>query len=159
MKRPRQVRPASKNDLTRLARKLAELPLFSAYGLDADTLAKRWIEGRVRGDGMLVGEIDGELVGLCWFHPTGTFGTGAYLRTLAIASGHQGQGVGAELLAAFEEATGTATGGRFLLASDFNDGAHRFYQRHGYVEVGRIPSFAWAGITERIFWKPSAVRR
>jgi ribosomal protein S18 acetylase RimI-like enzyme len=148
------IRPASKSDLRRLSGAMAELPLFSSYGLGADALMRRWMEGRVRGDGLLVAEDDGGLRGICWFLPSGTFATGAYLRTLAVLPGSQGKGIGAKLLAAYEEATRAATGGWFLLASDSNEGAHRFYRRYGYVEVGRIPDFAKRGVTERVFWKP-----
>ncbi len=153
MKDEVRVRPASKGDIGRMARVLADLPLFSSYGLDRETLAQRWTSGRTRGDGLFVAEAEGELLGICWFLQTGTFATAAYLRTLAVVPDAQGRGIGAALLAAFEAATRDASGGWFLLASDSNEGAHRFYQRHGYAEVGRLPGFARPAITERIFWK------
>jgi ribosomal protein S18 acetylase RimI-like enzyme len=93
-------------------------------------------------------------VGVCWFLTRGTFGTGAYLRTLAIREDRHGSGLGAQLLAAYEAGCGDPPGGYFLLTSDFNEGAQRFYQRYGYRQVGALPDFAAPGVTERVFWKP-----
>jgi GNAT superfamily N-acetyltransferase len=148
------VRPATEEDLVELSELLAPLPLFAAYAMTSEVLARRWREGLRRGDGMLVAELDGEPVGLCWFLKEGTFASGAYLRTLAVGPGRHGKGTGARLLEAYERACGFPAGGWFLLASDFNEGAHRFYQRYGYQEVGRLPDFGRPGIVERVFWKP-----
>jgi GNAT superfamily N-acetyltransferase len=147
------IRPPVDADFPELGRKLAPLPLFQAYALGAEQLAQRWAQGWRQGDGLLVAGAEGAPAGLCWFLKQGTFGTGAYLRTLAVAPGEQSRGTGAALLKAFEDACARPSGGWFLLASAFNDGAHRFYARHGYVEVGRLSDFAKAGVEERIFWK------
>jgi GNAT superfamily N-acetyltransferase len=152
---PPRIRVAVEADLAPLGRLLAPLPLFAAYELTAELLTHRWTQGLERKDGMLVAEADQAPVGLCWFLREGTFANGAYLRTLAVAPGEQSRGTGAALLEAFENACGAPAGGWFLLASDFNDGAHRFYQRHGYAEVGRLPGFGKPGIVERVFWKPT----
>lgn len=151
--RPR-VRAATDEDLPRLAELLAPLPLFARYGLDVAVLRQRWSKARRAGEGLLVAEHGGRLVGVCGFLPEGTFATGAYLRTLAVAPDAQGRGVGTALLAEFEAACAAAPGGWFLLASDFNDGARRFYERHGYRVVGALPSFAAPGVSERVLWKP-----
>jgi ribosomal protein S18 acetylase RimI-like enzyme len=150
------IRPASRDDVRHLSVLLAPEPLFSSYGLTAEALDARWGAAVEAGDRVLVAEVAGGPVGLCWFAASGTFGTGAYLRLIAVARSAQGQAVGAALLAAYEAACGTPAGGWFLLTSDFNTGAQRFYSRHGYREVGQLPDFAKAGITERIFWKPPA---
>jgi ribosomal protein S18 acetylase RimI-like enzyme len=92
--------------------------------------------------------------GVCWFLPRGTFGTGAYLRTLALREDAQGAGLGARLLEAYEAACGAPGGGWFLLTSDFNTAAQRFYERHGYRRVGQLPDFAVPGVSELVFWKP-----
>ena len=85
------------------------------------------------------------------------FALAGYLRTLAVAPGSHGRGTGALLLAAYERGCESPSGGWFLLTSGFNDGAQRFYQRHGYREVGRLPpGFASPGISEVIFWKGAA---
>ena len=150
------VRPALERDLELLAGPLAVLPLFTAYGMDAAALQARWMEGLGRGDRLLVAEEAGCLLGLCWFLPRGMFGTAGYLRTIALVPQAHGKGIGPLLLQAFEDGCDRPPGGWFLLTSDFNEGAQRFYRRHGYVEVGRLPpGFAAPGIGEVLFWKPA----
>ncbi|MBM7114547.1 GNAT family N-acetyltransferase [Archangium primigenium] len=152
------IRPATLADLPSLATVLAPLPLFRAYGLDASALEARFRGALERGEGLLVavGEDAGGPLGVCWFLTRGTFGTGAYLRTLALGEGHQGSGLGTRLLAAYEAGCGAPPGGYFLLTSDFNTAAQRFYQRHGYRQVGALPDFATPGVAELVFWKPRA---
>ena len=41
----------------------------------------------------------------------------------------------------------------FLLTSDFNHGAQRFYERRGYQRAGALPAFARPGIVELLYWK------
>ena len=41
----------------------------------------------------------------------------------------------------------------FLLTSDFNEGAQRFYRRMGYTQIGAIPSYVVPDVTELIFRK------
>lgn len=153
-----RLRPATDEDLRALGPKLAPLPLFTAYGLTAEKLTQRWLEGRARSEGLLVAE-DEALLGICWFLRRGVFGIGGYLRTIALVPEAQGRGVGKLLLEAFEAGCESPSGGWFLLTSDFNEAAQRFYRREGYVEVGRMPpGFAAPGIGEVIFWKPRTAR-
>ena len=149
-----QLRAASPGDVAPLAEALAPLPLFSAYGFTAAQLTERFQGALSRGEGLVVACVGGEPVGVCWFLESGTFATGSYLRLLAVKPGLQGRGVGERLLRAWEARGASAGGGLFLLASDFNGAAHRFYARHGYREMGRLPGFARPGVTEVIFWKP-----
>lgn len=151
---PLSVRPATAADAAPLGRALESLELFTAYKLDARKLEERFLSALQRHEGLVAAELDGELVGVCWFIARGAFGTGAYLRTLAVKNGLQGKGIGKALLDAYEAGSGAPPGGFFLLASDFNEGAHRFYGRYGYKEIGKLPDFAARGVTERVFWKP-----
>lgn len=148
------IRPARGDDLEPLAQAIARLPLFLRYRASQTTLQQRWKEALAREDGFLVAEEDGARVGFCWFHRRGTFASGAYLRTIAVTEGTQGRGVGLLLLEAFEEAADDPPGGYFLLTSDFNQPAQRFYLRNGYRRVGELPGFALDEVTEVIFWKP-----
>ena len=151
---PAVIRPATPEDLPALAQALAPLALFKAYGLDAAALTARFQGALERGEGLLLATDERGPAGVCWFLARGTFGTGAYLRTLALREDRQGSGLGARLLEAYEAACAQPSGGYFLLTSDFNEGAQRFYQRHGYQPVGQLPGFAVPGVTERVYWKP-----
>lgn len=99
------------------------------------------------------GETAADLLGLARFYTSGQFGNGGYLRLLALRPGCEGRGVGTLLLRAVEDAVRAHSASLFLLTSDFNHGAQRFYAREGYAPVGALPDFARAGITEQIFWK------
>ena len=150
------IRPALPEECPALASALAPLPLFRAYGLDAVALTARFRGALERGEGLLLAMGEDGPLGVCWFLTRGTFGTGAYLRTLALREDCQGTGLGARLLAAYEAGCGSPPGGYFLLTSDFNTAAQRFYQRHGYRQVGALPDFATRGVAELVFWKPRA---
>ncbi len=147
------IRPLTPDDVEPLAGELGRLPLMVRYGRDAARLAADLRAALARGDGLLVEEAVGSVRGLAWFLPSGTFALGGYLRLIAVVPGATGGGVGAALLAAFEAEAGKAGRHAFLLVSDFNDGAQRFYERHGYARVGAIPGLVLQGVEELVYWK------
>mgnify|MGYP001577750894 CR=1 FL=1 len=150
------VRGATPADLAALATELAPLPLLVRYGHTAERLRTSWQRALERGDSIVVGEQSGRLAGLAWFSTEGTLGVGGYLRLLAVVPTVHGQGVGAQLLAAFETPTFARCAHAFLLVSDFNKGAQRFYARYGYREVGRLPGLVLPDVDEVIYWKRRA---
>jgi GNAT superfamily N-acetyltransferase len=91
--------------------------------------------------------------GLARFCRRGQLGAGGYLNLLALHPGYEGRGIGTSLLRAVEQEVLSHSAILFLLTSDFNTGAQRFYARHGYTHAGALPEFARPGITEQIFWK------
>lgn len=92
-----------------------------------------------------------ELAGIAWVMPRGTFGRAPYLKLIAVAPDAQGQHVGAELLeAAVARFQGTAKH-FYLLVSDFNRDAQRFYKRHGFTQAGALPDFVLPGVSELLF--------
>lgn len=78
---------------------------------------------------------------------------GAYLELLAIAPEARGQGLGSALLAQVETLVFTQGKNLFVCVSDFNDGARRFYARHGYREIGPIPDLLIPGSAELLLRK------
>jgi GNAT superfamily N-acetyltransferase len=147
------IRPLALADVAPLAGELERLPLMARYGRDAARLAADLRAALARGEGLLVEEEDGRVRGLAWFLASGTFALGGYLRLIAVAPGATGGGVGAALLAAFEAEAAKASRHAFLLVSDFNDGAQRFYERHGYARVGAIPGLVLADVAELVYWR------
>lgn len=97
--------------------------------------------------------MSGTLTGLCWFLHHGTLGMGGYLRLIAVLGGGQGRGTGAALLAAYEAAVARTSAHGFLLVSDFNGPAQRFYERHGWSRVGAIPKLVLPDVDELVYWK------
>jgi GNAT superfamily N-acetyltransferase len=147
------IRPLREADVAALASDLARLPLLVRYRRDATRIARDLAEASARGDGLIVEERDGRVRALAWFQPTGTLGVGGYLRLLAVAPEATGEGVGAALLAAFEAEVARESRHAFLLVSDFNDGARRFYERHGYARVGALPGLVLPDVSELLYWK------
>ena len=148
------VRPLAPGDVPALCARVVTLPLLVRYRHTAASLAVDLQAGVARGESVLVAEDDdGHPCGLAWFLPRGTFGLGGYLRLIAVAPDAHRRGVGGALLQAFEAAVGMQARHAFLLVSDFNRDAQRFYARHGYVEAGALPQLVLADVDERIYWK------
>jgi ribosomal protein S18 acetylase RimI-like enzyme len=72
---------------------------------------------------------------------------------LAIKRNLRGKGIGKRLLSFFEDRGFEKASTLFLLVSDFNNEAKKFYQDLGYQEVGLIPDLAREGVVERIMMK------
>ena len=147
------VRPLRPDDIPVLAPALAALPLMTRYRRSADQLSADLAVALARGDGLLAWEVLGEARGLAWFLRDGTFGLGGYLRLIALAEGAQGGGAGTALLVAFEAEVAKASRHAFLLVSDFNASAQRFYERHGYARVGALPGLVVPEVGEIVYWK------
>jgi GNAT superfamily N-acetyltransferase len=147
------VRPLAAADVPGLARGLALLPLLVRYGRDASRIADDLSRALARGDGLLVEESEGAVRGLAWFLRSGTLAMGGYLRLIAVLPGAQGAGVGGALLDAFEAEVARESRHAFLLVSDFNGGAQRFYERRGYARVGAVPGLVLPEVAEVIYWK------
>lgn len=96
-------------------------------------------------------EADGAVAGLALLRSR--FILGEYLELLAIAPQTQGKGFGGFLLAHLEELVFARGKNLFVCVSDFNSGARRFYQRHGYQEIGPIPNLLIQGSAEILMRK------
>ncbi len=123
------------------------------YGFTVPSLSASIAKAFNTGNLLIVGEAEGEIAGFLWVDPLGAFSSAPYLRLIAVDKQYRGTGVGATLLHEFELKTKHVGRDFFLLVSDFNDSAIRFYKQHGYNEVGTLPNFAKPGITEIIMVK------
>lgn len=148
-----EVRPLAAEEIPALARALAGVPLMVRYGRGAAALEASLAAAQARGDRLLVAEAGGAILGLAWFLTAGTLALGGYLRLVATVPGAEGRGAGSALLAAFEAETARASRHAFLLVSDFNEGARRFYERHGWVRAGALPGLVLPDVTEVLYWK------
>lgn len=147
------VRPLDPAEIPALARALAGVPLMVRYGRTPDALDAALRAAHARGERLLVAAEGGDLRGIAWFLTQGTLALGGYLRLIAMLPGAEGKGAGAALLAAFEAETARESRHAFLLVSDFNEGALRFYERHGYARVGALPGLVLADVGEVLYWK------
>ncbi len=142
------------HDVPALAAWIAQVPLWQRYGLNAAKARRQLQSALQRQDVLLVaqGAQANEPLGFAWVMPQGGFGR-AYLRLIGVHPAHSGQGLGAALLQAAEHAAAEHGAGLFLLVSDFNTAAQRFYRRHGYRQVGALAAFVLPNVTELIFYK------
>jgi len=147
------LRPIHDDDVPPLAAGLARLPLMERYRRSAEKLEADVRAAIARGDGLIAAEAGGELAGICWFLHHGTLGMGGYLRLIAVLDGAQGRGAGAALLSAYEAEVARGAAHAFLLVSDFNAPAQRFYERHGWSRVGAIPKLVLPDVDELVYWK------
>lgn len=125
-------------------------PLWSErYGITAPRATRLFETALERKEGLLVAE-NAHVAGFAWFMLRGGFGRSGYLRLIGVEPGRRSAGVGALLLAAVEAAVGDDL---MILASDFNVSARRFYERHGYAAVGRLPGYVLPGVDEILYWR------
>jgi GNAT superfamily N-acetyltransferase len=148
-----RTRPLEPEEIPVLARALAEVPLMVRYRRDAAALERSLAAAHGRGEGLLVADDGGAIRGLAWFLREGTLAMGGYLKLIAMLPGAEGKGAGAALLAAFEAETAARSPHAFLLVSDFNAGAQRFYERHGYARVGALAGLVLPDVAEVLYWK------
>ena len=150
------VRPLTVSDIPVVAGWIVATPLWQRYQL-MESRARSGLEsGLSRADILLVSDCDhenGRACGLAWCLREGAFGRSAYLRLLGVRAGYNGLGIGAALLDYAEQAAAKITRDMFLLVSDFNVGAQRFYQRQGYTRIGAIPGYVLPDVTELLYWK------
>jgi GNAT superfamily N-acetyltransferase len=79
---------------------------------------------------------------------------GPYLELLALLPRFQSRGIGAGILAWFEqEALGLGARNLWVCASSFNAGALRFYERHGFRPAATLPGLVADGYDEILLRK------
>jgi ribosomal protein S18 acetylase RimI-like enzyme len=148
------IRPMTITDCPILAEWMVEIPLWQRYGVTFERARSNFENGLTNGDWMF--SVDTAEMAACGFAqvaPKGMCGISPYLRLIGVHSSAQSIGLGSALLAAIESRAAENSNDLFLLSSDFNESAHRFYKRHGYEQIGAIPDYVVPSITEFIFRK------
>lgn len=151
------VRPGTPDDIDDCANIVGGQPLWERYDYPREHVVRdlrRAICQPAAGPNQVwVAEDDQIVRGFAWIVKNGGMARSDYLRLIAVARGGEGRGVGAALL---DVAEGEARRGMFLLVSDFNIHAQRFYARRGYTEVGRLPDYVVPDVVECIYYKTGA---
>lgn len=129
--------------------------LWIRYGLTEEKII-RGFEGAVE-QGEFVSVIrkrdNGFPCGFTRVLRAGAFGQKPYLKQIGVDPNHSGNGLGARLIAHVEHECSTFSDQMFLLVSDFNRDAQRFYERHGYQQIGKIPAYILPDVAELIYHK------
>jgi len=147
------IRPFRETDVETCASLMVDLPLYGRYGVtgkDARALFARTLAGASRA---LVAEDAGGVLGFVVYSLHGTFDHSGYVRAIGVAARAQRRGVGGRLMEAAEREIFSRGPNVFLLVSADNADARRFYERRGYREIGELPDYARAGITEVLYRK------
>jgi ribosomal protein S18 acetylase RimI-like enzyme len=76
-----------------------------------------------------------------------------YIQTICVAPEYRTSGIGRQLMAQAETRIFRETPNAFLMVSDFNAEARRFYERLGYRAIGEIPEYLVAGRSEILMRK------
>jgi ribosomal protein S18 acetylase RimI-like enzyme len=141
-------------DIPIAAEWMVTIPLWRRYGLTANRAAEGFEKALRDGDILQVADLDEDrCCGFAWAMIGGAFGRSVYLRLIGVRADAASRGVGAKLLDNVEQVAAALSDSLFLLVSDFNTDAQRFYQRQGYQTVGRIPGYVLPDVDELIFWK------
>jgi len=96
---------------------------------------------------------NGKCIGFIGVIENGCFCKFSYLSILSVKKRYRGKGIGKALVDKFE-AIGFEKADRvFILVSDFNKAAQKFYRRFGYKKVGNIPDLYKVGVSEKLLVK------
>ena len=136
------------------ARLMASSEPWTRYDLHADAAASLWRRALRDGAGVSIACLEARVVGFAWYVAAGAFGLSGYLKQFGVDVGARGRGVGTALLDHIERRTvEDSQHDLFLLVSDFNLAAQRFYQGRGYEQVGALQDYVMPGIAELIYRK------
>jgi ribosomal protein S18 acetylase RimI-like enzyme len=148
---PITIRPLAPTDIPDIARWVAETPLWQRYRVTAESFAQRLRDGLEAGATIFVAERADVVLGFVWFVARGAFNRSAYSHLIGVRPDARASGIGRALME-FAEARAESRD-IFLLVSDFNVDAQRFYTRLGYRQVGKLEDYVMQGVSELIFWK------
>lgn len=147
------IRPMTLADIPSIAGWVAATPLWQRYGVTEESMGNRLREGISNGATIYVAQANGISVGFLWLVERGAFNRSGYIQLIGVHPGERGNGVGRALMQFAEQKNFPLGRDLFLLVSDFNTDAQRFYQRLGYAKVGELNDYVITGICELIYWK------
>lgn len=149
------IRPMERDDVTGVAAWMVCIPLWQRYGLQQERAAAQLEQGLAVGDLLLVADVEpeGRARGFVWCLMRGAFGLSPYIRLIGVAPGRSGSGIGGRLLDEVERRVAGSNRDLFLLVSDFNVDARRFYERRGFQQIGELRDYVLPGVAEVLYRK------
>jgi ribosomal protein S18 acetylase RimI-like enzyme len=151
-----QIVPMTLRQIPACASIMTETPLWkTTYGVTEASARNMLQVGLADPQQTLCTALDEDMsvVGFAYFVERGAFYYGSYLRLLAVQPACRSQGIGEKLLRHVESAVGSKSRHLFLMVTEHNMKAQRFYKRLGYKHVGTVADFVVSGVTECIFCK------
>lgn len=144
-----EIRQMQEDDIASLANWVLEIPLWQRYKLNKKTLISNFQIALKNKEQIIIATIDKQVCGFAWLQPKGFLNRSPYLKMIGIKNDYQGLGLGQELISHLEQDKTEL----FLLVSDFNTNAHKFYKKLGYKQIGTIPKYILDDVDELIFYK------
>ena len=142
------------DDIPVLASWMVTVPLWQRYQLTLEKARAQFEAALARQEILLTADCDDvRACGFAWCMQRGAFGRSVYLRLIGVRPDLSGGGMGSALLTAAEEEALKISADLFLLVSDFNQDAQRFYEKHGYQPIGAIPGYVLPDVNELIYRK------
>jgi ribosomal protein S18 acetylase RimI-like enzyme len=127
---------------------------WTQYGTTYDVAVERLSAGMQRDTTTLIAVDDrNTLLGFVWIINRGMFDFSGYIRWIVVDSNQRGNRIGQMLIEAAETHVRQSAREIFLLCSDFNVDARRFYERNGYMQVGALPDLVLPGVVEILYRK------
>jgi len=145
------IRPFAREDIAEIACWVAATPLWQRYHVTEASSAERLANGLTNGATIFVAARAGAVLGFVWLVARGAFNRSVYIQLIGVRPEARTGGVGRALMEFAESRAGSRD--IFLLVSDFNTDAQKFYARLGYKQVGKLDDYVVEGIAELIFWK------
>lgn len=134
-----------------LGKAFAAIDPWAAYGYPAAAIASYLAGDEAYGVRFLL-HVDGEVAGAFGLQPIWL--RGPYIRFLAILPAFQRRGLGRAILAWLEEeARKEQDRNLWVVASQINVDAIRFYERHGFQLAAELDELAYDNRTELLFRK------
>ncbi len=147
------IRPLASLDIPGIARWVAATPLWQRYGVTEESFAKRLREGIADNATIYVAESETQVLGFLWLVERGAFNRSGYVQLIGVRPETRSAGVGRGLMQFAEDKIFTQARDLFLLVSDYNTDAQRFYQQLGYQQVGKLDNYVVQGVSELIYFK------
>lgn len=113
--------------------------------------ARHAVEEGINAGTLYVALLNDEFAGFVYYIPKGIFHSFPYIHLLVVSPSQRGGGIGSQLLKMTERMASSKK--IFLVVADFNPDGKRFYEKNGYVQVGRIDSLYRPDITEYLMMK------
>lgn len=147
------IRAIKSTDIPGIASWVAATPLWQRYGVTEESMAKQLRNDVAEDARIFVADHADDVIGFIWLAERGAFSRSGYIRLIGVRLGERSRGVGRALMGFAEQNVFAQQRDLFLLVSDFNVDAQRFYQRLGYRESGKLADYVVQGVTELIYWK------
>lgn len=141
------------SDVEKCSKIICESILGQKYGYKEERIKNMMIDLIEKDENIYTAIVDEDVVGLVWYDLKGAFSISPYLRLIIVDKKSKGMKVGTSLIDFYEEQCKKTDKQYFLLVSDFNVEAIKFYEKRGYEKIGVIPSFIKKEINEIIMIK------